>query len=253
MGDSYLKDLFINEAKPALNKNQVVRQKGYDEGFDAGKQAEYDAFWDAYLRVPSSRMSYGMCMFAGAGWNDNVLKPPRGTIINIKYAYMTFAYNIYITDLDEWCEKNGITIDFSQSTSFTYTFYGMDKTLKKVGTIDCRLAPHFNSVFYGCEGLHTVGKIVFSDDGSQKITSAFNVCGNLQNLTIEGVIGKNGLNVSWSTKLTHDSLMSIINALKDYSEDTSGTDWVVTIGSENYAKLTEEEREIAENKGWRIV
>lgn len=81
----------------------------------------------------------------------------------------------------------------------------------------------------------------------------FNSCGALENLTIVGSINANGFNVQWSTNLTHDSLMSIINALKDYSEDTSGTTWTVTLGATNLAKLTTAEKEIATQKGWLLA
>ena len=47
----------------------------------------------------------------------------------------------------------------------------------------------------------------------------FTNCFQLQNLTIEGIIGQNGFNVQWSTKLSKASITSIINAL---SETTSG-------------------------------
>ena len=38
---------------------------------------------------------------------------------------------------------------------------------------------------------------------------------------MEGEIGGNGFDVSQSTKLTHDSLMSIINALKDIPQESA--------------------------------
>ena len=50
-----------------------------------------------------------------------------------------------------------------------------------------------------------------------------------------------------STKLTHDSLMSIINNLA-----TVSTTQKLTIGSTNLAKLTDDEKAIATNKGWTL-
>ncbi|MBO5955586.1 MAG: hypothetical protein J6Q10_02165, partial [Clostridia bacterium] len=70
---------------------------------------------------------------------------------------------------------------------------------------------------------------------------------------ITGKIGKNGFSVSDSKKLSYDSLMSIINALKDYSTDTSGTTYTVTLGTTNLAKLTNEEKAIATQKGWSLA
>ena len=39
--------------------------------FDSGRKAEYDAFWDGYLK---NRTNFN-CAFAGHGWNSDNLKP----------------------------------------------------------------------------------------------------------------------------------------------------------------------------------
>ena len=59
------------------------------------------------------------------------------------------------------------------------------------------------------------------------------------------------LDLSSCTKLTHDSLMSIINALYDYSGTT--TTRTVTLGTDNKNKLTEAEIAIATQKGWSVI
>jgi hypothetical protein len=84
-------------------------------------------------------------------------------------------------------------------------------------------------------------------------SNSFQSATDLEHIIFEGTIGQNGLNLQSSTKLSHESLMSVINCLKDYSTDTSGTTWTVTIGDANKAKLTEAELLIAENKGWVVV
>ena len=50
-----------------------------------------------------------------------------------------------------------------------------------------------------------------------------------------------------SNKLTHDSLMSIINNLA-----TVSTTQTLTLGSTNLNKLTDDEKAIATNKGWTL-
>ena len=52
--------------------------------------------------------------------------------------------------------------------------------------------------------------------------------------------------------LDHESLLSVVNCLKDYSADTSGTVWKVTLGATNLAKLTADEKAIATGKGWTL-
>ena len=48
-------------------------------------------------------------------------------------------------------------------------------------------------------------------------------------------------------------MLNIIDCLADYSADTSGTEWTVIFNSVNLAKLTEEQKNIAFNKGWKLA
>jgi hypothetical protein len=47
--------------------------------------------------------------------------------------------------------------------------------------------------------------------------------------------------------------MNIIDHLKDYSEDTSGTTHTLTIGTTNQDKLTDAEKQIVTDKGWTLA
>ena len=59
------------------------------------------------------------------------------------------------------------------------------------------------------------------------------------------------LNLSTSPKLTHDSLMNVINGLYDIKSKGCNPQSLV-LGSTNLAKLTAEEIAIATNKGWNV-
>ena len=61
---------------------------GYDEGFEAGKQAEYDAFWDTYQQN-GERSNYYMGF---AYWEDSCYKPkhPIATASSGSVANMMF-------------------------------------------------------------------------------------------------------------------------------------------------------------------
>ena len=93
-----------------------------------------------------------------------------------------------------------------------------------------------------------IGKINLSK--ATKVTSFINQ-NYLEEFYVEGEIAISGLSLSSCKKLTHDSLMSIINALADKT-GASGT-WKVTLGSTNLAKLTADEIAIAEGKGWTLA
>ena len=97
-----------------------------------------------------------------------------------------------------------------------------------------------------------VAKLKYNDTSKgTDFTRTFYYCSALVDLNIVGTINAIGLNVSYSTLLSHDSLMSIINALADKT-GVSGT-FKVTLGSTNLAKLTADEIAIAEGKGWTLA
>ena len=59
---------------------------------------------------------------------------------------------------------------------------------------------------------------------------------------------KVSLNLSYSEKLTHDSLMVVINGLQTVTSTKT-----LTLGETNLAKLTEADKKIATDKGWTLA
>jgi hypothetical protein len=71
-----------------------------------------------------------------------------------------------------------------------------------------------------------------------------NDCSNLTNLGgFKGL--KADFDLSYCEKLTHESLMNVINNLAEVETYTT-----LTLGSVNLDKLTDDEKAIAINKGW---
>ena len=212
--------------------------------YEAGKQAEYDRFWETHL----SKAQDGIYAYAGKGWDDETFNPPRGTVIQPTYAYGMF-FCTSITDLAALCEEKEITLDFSKSTNFTQTFYGSGNArLTRIGVVDTTNSAGLSQPFRGQSNLHTIDKLILKADGTQTFTDKFRQCSYLVNIVIEGTIGQNGFDASPCTRLSHDSLMSIINALQ--SGVSSKT---LTLGATNLAKLTDAEKAIATQKGWTLL
>lgn len=159
----------------------TARQEGYDSGYEAGKKSEYDRFWDAYQDY-GKRVNYAQ-IFYNNGWNKDTFNP--------KY--------------DIICEGNCYGI---------FTYSAIVDTIKN---IDVTKATDVGSLFNACTQLEIVRNLIVSEN--VPITAWFNNCSKLKNLTITGAIGKNGLNLKWSTLLTKESIISVINAL---SSTTSG-------------------------------
>ena len=69
----------------------------------------------------------------------------------------------------------------------------------------------------------------------------FKTFGGMTNLKVD-------LDLSTCTALTHDSLMNVINEAADVTSSPK----TLTLGSTNLAKLTDDEKAIATNKGWTL-
>ncbi len=175
-----------------------------EEAFEAGKQAEYDRFWDSYQQN-GNRQNHQFA-FAGLGWNAETFKPKYPMIVNYAFEMFRGSGSIDCTIVD---------MDFSACTSFNN--FARESGIIRFGTIDVRKASTPSYTFYDCEQLETIEKIILKDDGTTNIgnSTIFQGCNKLKNITFEGVIGTN-LDMHWSSLLTHESLMSIIGALKPF-------------------------------------
>lgn len=212
-----------------------------DKVFQAGEKSEYDKFWDAY-QENGNKTNYSIYngAFVGRDWTDDLFKP--------KYPmYVTDAQMMFrqtgISDLT----KAGVVLDFSRCAAFNYAF--AFSAITKLPTIDLSSATNTATAFN--DGKFKDLSLIVSE--TTPVTTMLSGTEYLENLTINGVIGTNNPRFDDSTVLTHESLLSILNALKDYSGDTSGTEWKVTLGNVNLAKLSEDDIAIAEEKGWVLA
>ena len=146
--------------------------------------------------------------------------------------------------------------------------------LTKFPEIDTSKVVNMEEMCFGCKKIQTIPKLDASKVNN--IYRSFNSCYELENFGGLLNLGKGytitlsnqgiyKLDLSYSTKLTHESLMNVINNLYDlnltygvYDEegnDLGGTLYRqdLVLGSTNLAKLTAEEIAIATNKGWNVT
>ena len=229
-------------------------QHGYDDGFTVGEESgraagevlAYDRFWDAYQQN-GTLTNYERC-FAGRGWTADTFKP-KYNIVPVTTTHMFSASCLSNCDLDELAANAGITIDFSNATTFTEPFtWG---NVAKVGTIDTRSASSLTAIFAYAHKLQTIRLLILKEDGSQTFgNNSFVSCNALVDLTIQGKIGTTGLNLQWSTKLSKASITSVVNAL---SATTSGLSITLSKTAVNNAFTTAEWSELAGTKSnWTI-
>lgn len=165
-------------------------------------------------------------------------------------------------------------IDYAAAGLEIPSFSAMFSDLK--GLTGCTLPLNnplgVRNMFYQCESLVTAPEMdtrnVCGIDGEYMFTRCYSIqtipeydfrnftatsqcfygCGSLTN--VGGFVGlKVSTDFSSSSLLTHDSLMNIINKVADVNKNPQ----TLTFGSTNLAKLTDEEKAIAINKGWTLA
>ena len=192
---------------------KLIRHKqDLDEVYEAGKsqgiQTEYDRFWDTYQEM-GNRNAYPNAF--QQSWTDETFKPKYNITFGGDYpenAADSMFYKTKIVDLVGCLERQGVSIDFSGCTRLSGTF-DRSTTLKTIPPIDAvnivKMILTFNQSPIESIKIYNLREDCVFD-------RAFNYLKQLTDLTLTGVIG-NTLDIHYSTKLSADSIKSIIEHL----------------------------------------
>ena len=188
----------------------------------------------------------------GNGWRNSFIKFRSPLIVEGTEGY--YMFNDYAF------ETTPALIGAEKLTNASSMFYGGNR-VKYVQDFNTSNVTNMASMFQYCSNLVTVPKL-----NASKVVSVANMFGNCNNLTNFSGLENLGqaydttksanyssykLDLSGSNKLTHDSLMNVINNLYDIKSKGCNPQSLV-LGSTNLAKLTSEEVAIATNKGWNV-
>lgn len=108
-------------------------------------------------------------------------------------------------------------------------------------------AMNVNSCFVGCVSLVSLVLPTGFGQNATNTGNCFQACFSLTDITGNPNI-KTSFTFSDCTKLTHDSLMVVINGLQ-----TVTTTQKLTLGTANLAKLSDAEKKVATDKGWTLA
>ena len=151
-------------------------------------------------------------------------------------------------------------LDTSSVTNMSSMFLECS-ALTTIPLLDTSSVTNMTGIFKTCTSLTTIP--LLDTSSIINIWRIFNNCSNIENIggfqNLGNAYSKTAsvntyqyeLSLSKLTKLTHDSLMNVINNLYDIT--TKGCKaQKLTLGTDNMAKLTAEEIAIATNKGWTV-
>lgn len=125
-----------------------------------------------------------------------------------------------------------------------------ESSLEEIPAFDTSQCESFARMFYECTDFKTIPKL-----NASKLVSTFNMFYGCTSLTNVG--GFTGLKTDLSftqglippRNLTKESLLNVINEAADVTANPK----TLTFGATNLAKLTDEEKAIATNKGWTLA
>ena len=194
------------------------------------------AFWNCTgltsITIPNSVTSINSNTFEGCSNLSNITIPNSVTSIGESVFY-------------DCSSLTNITIPNSVTNINGFAFFKCSN-LTSI-TIPDSVTSIGRNVFDNCTSLTSINIPNSVTNIGQYI---FKYCSNLTNVTIENGFNVNGLNLSVSTKYTHDTILSWLNALYD----RTGLDaYKLIIGTTNLNKLTDEEKAIATNKNWTLA
>jgi hypothetical protein len=206
----------------AKDDYDTVYEAGYEKGKAEGGDGALEV-WKAIL-VDGERKD-----FSNAFANTRFSKDTMRLLYDIKPTTannMFFFSAIKQTDMFSMTEvekRDGKVFDFSNCTNFSGTFNS--GCFDELNVIDLSKATSTYQVFYNGSSsakIKRINRLIFSED-TVISWGMFGYCYELEHVGFEGVISKSGLDMQWSTKLSKDSITSLVNALSPTTSNLTVT------------------------------
>lgn len=194
----------------------------------------------------------GGYMYGKSGWSKTFLKFRSPLIVEGTNAKRLF-YQYPLEKLPDLLETDKIT-----NAESMFSICELIKTIPNINTSN---VTNMSEMFYSCIALETLQKLNCSN--VERINGVVNNCNKLQNIggfenlgqayktTMQENYYYYKLDLSGCPKLTHDSLMNVINNLYDIKSKGCNPQSLV-LGSTNISKLSAEELQICTERGWSV-
>lgn len=205
---------------------------GVGEVFEAGKQAEYDAFWDV-ITNNGTRTDYRNGF---QRWNCPYIRPTRKIIpTNNQGINYLFDSNHSLLKVEKEYFDFSQKINVSQTASYAGHCRVFADCVSLIEIEDVGMQPaYYDATFYDCLKLEKIA-VIRSQEDTLYNENTFGYCSKLKDLVIEGVIGTN-FNIKWSP-LTPTSLKNIIKHLKHYYGTADEFKYTLTVKASAWNEL----------------
>ena len=189
-------------------------QKVYDKGGSDTLKKVWDSIQSNGQRNTAGHYNYSNA-FNYQDWNEETFRPNYDIVLKADTRGL-FTYCNFAGSLKKALDNAGVKLDTSKCVNFYTIFYSMIG-LTELPQLDLRKATGslVNMIHY-CPQLKRIDGVICSED-TNFASSTFGTqgVGAIEDCIFSGVIGKS-LKISQLTGLNHESLMSVINCLKDF-------------------------------------
>ena len=134
-------------------------------------------------------------------------------------------------------------LDVGKSTQYLFERYTGTSIDGLISYNDTSNVTNMYAMFYDCTNLTSIPQ--FDTSNVISMSNMFFNCSKLKEIHMTGM--KVSFDIHYSTLFTREALVEILNNLATVTSNPT-----LTMGSTNLAKLTEEEKAIATNKGWTL-
>lgn len=200
------------------NAKTVFTNRGYTNG----RIDEQDLFWS---RFQNKMDNYGVLKYAFYGWDMTLFQPrhdiramPGETSLQGLFGYTGITNPDKMTrspySLKDLLNDRDVSLITTGVKDLSYMFE--NSTVIEVPSIDLTSAALITNMFHNCPYLTTIDELKVA--ATTPPLNCFNQSLSLEKLIISGTIGKTPVQMP-STKLSKESIVSIINAL---SQDVPG-------------------------------
>lgn len=166
---------------------------------------------------------------------DNITNIPLLDTSNVTNMYRMFYNSRNITSIPKLNTSKVTNMD----GMFTFCH-----NLTSIPLLDTSKVTNMGSMFSHCTNLTSIAALDASN--VTRMSGMFDYCNNLTEIHMTGM--KVSFDIRSSTLLTREALLEILNNLATVTSTKT-----LTMGSTNLAKLTDEDKAIATNKGWTLA
>ena len=198
----------------------------YQDGIKAGKEAEWNKFWDTFQDYGKKR-SYTNAFYSKFWTNDNF--HPK--------------YDLAVKDSGKWMFQDSliskirkVKLDLTECTSVDNMFYRSAFEELPELNISNPSITKLTSMFNGATKLQEIKKLILGEN--QTFENIFTKCSSLKYIEIEGAIARD-IDFSPCYQLTITSIINIIQHLKNYKNTTEENNYTIKFHTDSWTLLNE--------------